>query len=98
MYGQVVPWYQVPFYNQLSVDKYTFLRFRHSCLQTWTAKFDLKIYLNTLIFLFIIYPETPHSSEDEDDNESDGDEGFKETVNAEGRFVHYAQKKHKQHK
>ena len=34
-----------------------------------------KIYLNTLIFLFIIYPETPNSSEDEDDNELDGDEG-----------------------
>ena len=54
-------------------------------------KFDLKVYLNTLIFLFIIYPDMPHSSEDEDDNESDGDEGLNETVNAEGRFVHYAQ-------
>jgi len=30
VYGQVVTWYgQVRFYNQLSVDKYTFLRFRH---------------------------------------------------------------------
>jgi len=30
VYGQVVPWYgQVLFYNQLSVDKYTFMRFRH---------------------------------------------------------------------
>ena len=28
--GQVVHWYgQVVFLNQLSVDKYTFLRFRH---------------------------------------------------------------------
>jgi len=44
-------------------------------LANMNRKFDLKIYLNTLIFLFIIYPETPNSSEDEDDNESDGDEG-----------------------
>jgi len=54
--------------------------------------------LNTLIFLFIICPETPHSSEDEDDNELDGVEGLDETVHDEGRGVHYAQKKHKQHK
>ena len=52
-------------------------------------KFDLKVYLNTLIFLFIIYPETPLSGEDEDDSESDDDEGLNETVHAEGRFVCY---------
>jgi len=68
-----------------------------SCKHELRMKFDLKVYLNTLIFLFIIYPDMPHSSEDEDDNESDGDEGLNETVNAEGRFVHCAQKKHKQH-
>jgi len=67
-----------------------------SCKHELRMKFDLKVYLNTLIFLFIIYPEKPHSNED--DNESDGDEGLNENVNAEGRFVHYAQKKHKQHK
>ena len=62
-----------------------------TCKHELQMKFDLKVYLNTLIFLFIIYPETPHSSEDEDDNESDDDEGLNETVNAEGRFVHYDQ-------
>jgi len=46
VYGQLVPLSrQVLFYNQLSVDKYTFLRFRHPCMSVkLAASFTPTIY------------------------------------------------------